>query len=82
MKKAITILLMAFAPLSFADTSQQIESQKKNIDETKFCYYADLEYSKGAEMLQVGKSMTCTLMSESKLKYKKEQKDTLVWVAN
>ncbi|GAA60772.1 hypothetical protein P20652_2639 [Pseudoalteromonas sp. BSi20652] len=82
MKKAITILLMAFAPLSFADTSQPIEAQKKNIDETKFCYYADLEYSKGAEMLQVGKNMTCTLIGESKLKYKKEQEGILVWVAN
>ena len=82
MKKSINILLMAFAPLSFADTNQQIESQKKNIDETKFCYYAGRGYSKGAEMLQVDKSMTCTLISESKLKYKKERKDILVWVAN
>ena len=81
MKKAITILLMTFAPLSFAETNQPIESKKK-FDETKFCYFADLQYSKGAEMLQLGQRMTCTLISENNSQFPEEQKDYLVWVAS
>ena len=78
MKKITIILLLVVAPFSFADINK--EDVPKSIDETKYCYYADKEYSKGAEMQQNGKKKRCALISDSKFKYQEEQKNNLVWV--
>jgi len=82
MKKITIILLLAVAPFSFAEMNKETTAESKNFDLTKYCYYADLEYSKGSEMLQVDKGKTCTLISDTKLKYKEEQKNDLVWVSS
>jgi len=79
MKKTIAILLLVISPFSFANKNE--ENTTKKIDLTQYCYYADMEYSKGAEMLQNDKKMKCVLFSQSKFKNKKMPKSTLMWKA-
>jgi len=79
-KLLLTLLVIFTAPPSFADESNSPIVHKKTIDETKYCYYADLEYSKGAEMKQNGKKKKCVSISDSKFEYEEKDKNNLVWI--
>jgi hypothetical protein len=77
MKKIIPIILLVISPFCFANANKVTTTKK--IDLTQYCYYADLEYSEGAEMLQDDKKMRCVPSILSKFKNKKLPKTTLVW---
>ncbi|PWK54521.1 DUF1496 domain-containing protein [Pleionea mediterranea] len=79
MKIILLSLLILSTSSSFAGNSQQPSSKKKEIDITKFCYYADKEYSIGAEMLQNGKKKKCVRKPQSDSSSKENSKKPLIW---
>ncbi|MFW8589997.1 DUF1496 domain-containing protein [Glaciecola sp. 2405UD65-10] len=59
MKKQIFALAASMLVVS-VNASEKIDSTEiKAINEAKFCYYADREYSEGSRMLQAGRTMQC-----------------------
>ncbi|SEB01722.1 DUF1496 domain-containing protein [Alkalimonas amylolytica] len=60
-----------------AETATEV-TEKKPVDHTKFCYYADVEYSAGAIMKQADSVMQCVKKEGSKdLVWKKHERNQL-----